>query len=177
MSTSATAAGATLTERRLVMVMVDLAGFSKAIGPLSSMQLAELVDAFYRLMADAIESHGGRVIKFVGDGCLAVFDEADAVAAVACVGEVVEPIRALGRAHGVALELGANVHLSVVVEGDLGGRATDIIGAGVIHVFRMGAGPGIRISEPVYRKLPNDSAVRWKKNQPPATYTLQAVAS
>ena len=73
------------------MVMVDLAGFSKAIGPLSSMQLAELVDAFYRLMADAIESHGGRVIKFVGDGCLAVFDEADAVAAVACLGEVVEP--------------------------------------------------------------------------------------
>ena len=85
------------------MVMVDLAGFSKAIAPLSSMQLAELVDAFYRLMADAIESHGGRVIKFIGDGCLAVFDESDAVAAVSCVGDVVEPIRALGRAHGVAL--------------------------------------------------------------------------
>ena len=75
------------------MVMVDLAGFSKAIAPLSSMQLAELVDAFYRLMADTIESHGGRVIKFIGDGCLAVFDESDAVAAVSCVGDVVEPIR------------------------------------------------------------------------------------
>ena len=172
MSTSATAARASLTEQRLVMVMVDLAGFSKAIAPLSSMQLAELVDAFYRLMADAIESHGGRVIKFIGDGCLAVFDESDAVAAVSCVGDVVEPIRALGRAHGVALDLGANVHLSVVVEGDLGGRSTDIIGAGVIHVFRMGAGPGIRISEPVYRKLPNDQRGRWAKHQPPATYTL-----
>ena len=155
------------------MVMVDLAGFSKAIAPLSSMQLAELVDAFYRLMADAIESHGGRVIKFVGDGCLAVFDEADAVAAVSCVGDVVEPIRALGRAHGVALDLGANVHLSVVVEGDLGGRSADIIGAGVVHVFRMGAGPGIRISEPVYRKLPNDERREWAKHQPPATYTLR----
>ena len=38
------------------MVMVDLAGFTKAIAPLFSMQLAELVDEFYRLMADAIES-------------------------------------------------------------------------------------------------------------------------
>ena len=39
------------------------------------MQLAELVDAFYRLMADTIESMAGELIKFVGDGCLAVFDE------------------------------------------------------------------------------------------------------
>ncbi len=102
------------------MVMVDLAGFSKAIAPLSSMQLAELVDDFYRLMADAIESQGGRVIKFVGDGCLAVFDESDAVAAVRCVGDASSPSGRSVDAHGVALDLGANVHLSVVVEGDLG---------------------------------------------------------
>ena len=177
MSTPATAARATLTERRLVMVMVDLAGFTKAIAPLSSMQLAELVDDFYRLMADIVASHGGRVIKFVGDGCLAVFDEADAVAAVTCVHDTVEPVRALGQRHRVTLDVGANVHLSVVVEGELGGRATDIVGAGVVHVFRMGAGPGVRISEPVYRKLPNDQRGAWRKQQPPATYTLQAVAS
>ena len=175
MSTSGAPSG--LSERRLVLVMVDLAGFTKAIAPLSSMQLAELVDDFYRLTADLVTSHGGRVIKFVGDGCLAVFDEDEAVAAVAFVHDAVEPVRALGQRHGVSLDVGANVHLSVVVEGDLGGRTTDIIGAGVVHVFRMGAGPGIRISEPVYRKLPNDQRGPWKKHQPPATYTLQAAAS
>ncbi len=71
--------------------------------------------------------------------------------------------------------MGANIHLSVVVEGQLGtgdSRRYDILGAGVIHVFRMGAGPGIRISEPVYRQLPNDARGPWKKQQPPATYTL-----
>jgi class 3 adenylate cyclase len=171
-ATSTRAALTELTERRLVMVMVDLAGFSKAIAPLTSMQLAELVDAFYRLMADTVESRGGRVIKFVGDGCLAVFDESEAVAAVATVRDVVEPIRTLGRAHGVTLDVGANIHLSIVVEGPLGGRANDIIGAGVLHVFRMGAGPGIRVSEPVYRKLPNDERSGWAKHQAPATYTL-----
>jgi class 3 adenylate cyclase len=175
MSTSGAPSG--LSERRLVLVMVDLAGFTKAIAPLSSMQLAELVDDFYRLMADVVASHGGRVIKFVGDGCLAVFDEDEAVAAVTCVHDAVEPVRALGERHGVALDVGANVHLSVVVEGELGGRATDIVGAGVVHVFRMGAGPGIRISEPVYRKLPNDQRGPWRKHQPPATYTLQAAPS
>jgi class 3 adenylate cyclase len=170
MSTSAAPSG--LSERRLVLVMVDLAGFTKAIAPLSSMQLAELVDDFYRLMAEVVISHGGRVIKFVGDGCLAVFDEDDALAAVTCVHDAIAPVRALGERHGVALDVGANVHLSVVVEGELGGRATDIVGAGVVHVFRMGAGPGIRISEPVYRKLPNDQRGPWRKHQPPATYTF-----
>jgi adenylate cyclase len=165
---------AELTERRLVMVMVDLAGFSRAIAPLSSMQLALLVDDFYRLMAERIEASGGRVVKFVGDGCLAVFEESEAAAAVQCVRGLADPVRALGSAHGVALDVGANIHLSVVVDGEVGSgtsRAYDVLGAGVIHVFRMGAGPGIRVSEPVYRQLPNDERGPWKKQQPPATYT------
>jgi len=170
MSLSAAPSG--LSERRLVMVMVDLAGFTKAIAPLSSMQLAQLVDDFYRLMAEAVDACGGRVVKFVGDGCLAVFDEDAAVDAVRLVHDVVEPVRALGQVHGVALDVGANVHMSVVVEGEFGGRATDVVGAGVVHVFRMGAGAGIRISEPVYRQLPNDQRGPWKKQQPPATYTF-----
>ena len=124
------------------MVMVDLAGFTKAIAPRSARcSSPSSSTTFYRLMADVVESHGGRVIKFVGDGCLAVFDEDHAIAAVSCVQRGGRALRALGRAHGVALDVGANVHLSVVVEGDLGGRTTDIVGAGVVHVFRMGSRP------------------------------------
>jgi adenylate cyclase len=176
MSPSAAPSG--LSERRLVMVMVDLAGFTKAIAPLSSMQLAQLVDDFYRLMGEAVEANGGRVVKFVGDGCLSVFDESQAVAGVRCVLGLSETVRALGSKYGVTLDIGANVHLSVVVEGEFGYGASqgyDIIGAGVFHVFRMGAGVGIRISEPVYRQLPNDDRGPWKKQQPPATYALQMV--
>ena len=169
-----------LSERRLVMVMADVAGFTKAITPLSSLQLAELVDDLYRLMAEAIETSGGRVVKFVGDGCLAVFDETRAPAAVRCVRALGDSVRGLGSRYGVALDIGANVHLSVVVDGEFGdgpSRRYDLIGAGVFHVFRMGAGVGVRISEPVYRQLPNDERGPWKKNQPPATYTFVAVAS
>jgi adenylate cyclase len=166
---------AALTERRRVMLMADLAGFTRAIAPLSAFELAQLVDRFYRVAAEAVESAGGEVVKFVGDGCLALFDETDAVAAVACARGLIEPIRALGRDYSIDLDVGANIHLSVVVEGDYGcgpSRAHDIVGAGVIHTFRMGAGPGIRVSEPVYRKLPNDQRGVWTKRQPPATYTL-----
>ncbi len=164
-----------LVERRRVMLMVDLAGFTRAVAALSATELAQLVDRFYCLAAEAVESAGGEVVKYVGDGCLAIFDEADAVAAVACARGLAGPVATLGRDFSIDLDVGANIHLSVVVEGEFGrgaSRSHDIIGPGVIHTFRMGAGPGVRISEPVYRKQPNDQRSKWKKRQPPATYTL-----
>jgi hypothetical protein len=36
----------------------------------------------------------------------------------------------------------------------------------------MGGGTGVRISEPVYRRLPDDRRGRWQKQKPPATYTF-----
>jgi adenylate cyclase len=162
-------------ERRRVLLLADLAGFTRSVASLGSLQIAELVDHFYRIADDVVGAHGGRIVKFVGDGCLAIFDEAHAVDAVTCAHALRERIRTLGPEHGVDLDLGANVHMSTVVEGQFGGGPTaalDVVGAGVIHTFRMGAGPGIRISEPVYRKQPNDTRARWRKHQPPATYTL-----
>jgi adenylate cyclase len=166
----------TLSERRRIIVVLDLAGFTKAVGALSAMELAELVDDFYAVADAAVVEHGGRVVKFVGDGCLALFADDDAEGALGSVDAVASGLPALTRDHGVALELGANVHRSVVVEGGFGGgssRGFDVIGPGVIHAYRMGGGAGVRISEPVYRQLPNDARQPWQKRQPPATYTRQ----
>ena len=109
-----------LVERRRVMLMVDLAGFTRAVAALSAMELAQLVDRFYCLAAEAVESAGGEVVKYVGDGCLAIFDEADAVAAVACARGLAGPVATLGRDFSIDLDVGANIHLSVVVEGEFG---------------------------------------------------------
>jgi class 3 adenylate cyclase len=137
--------------------------------------LAALVDAFYREAEDRFTAHGGRVVKFVGDGCLAVFEPGDALAALDAVEELRDRVHDLGARHGVELALGANVHLSTVAEGSFGLSGTyDVLGAGVIHTFRMGGGAGLRISERVYRKLPSDRRPPWRKHQPPATYTKDA---
>jgi class 3 adenylate cyclase len=161
-------------EARRVILVADLAGFTRAVGPLDTTALAELVHRFYTAAATRVEDHGGRVVKFIGDGCLALFDEDAAPAAVACAHELGASVRELGAEWGIALDVGANVHMATIVEGEYGaGRsaAFDVIGAGVMHAFRMGAGPGIRISEPVFRRLPNDQRRAWQKRQPPATYT------
>jgi adenylate cyclase len=157
-------------------MVADLAGFSRAVGPLSTVELAELVNRFYAVASALIESRGGRVVKFVGDGCLAVFEEDAAPIAVACAVEFADVARELRREFGVAFDVGANVHLATIVEGTFGAggsAAFDVMGAGVLHAFRMGAGKGTRISEPVYRKLPNDQRPGWRKHQPPATYARE----
>jgi adenylate cyclase len=159
-------------ERQLAIVLVDLARFTHAVAGIDLRALASLVEAFYREATAVISSHGGRVVKFVGDGCLAVFEPDDAVRAVEAVEQLRARVRSIGSEHGADLDLGANVHVSTVAEGDFGLHgAYEVVGMGVVHTFRMGSGAGTRISEPVYRKLASDKRSPWRKHQPPATYT------
>lgn len=164
-------------ERKLVLFVADLAGTTRAVARFDAVRLAELIDTFFTACAKVVEAHEGRVVKFLGDGCLAVFDEDAGGRAVAAAVALREPIEDLRRDFGVDIELGVNVHQAVVAEGSFGAEQRyDVMGTGVIHAFRMGAGPGIRISEPVYRQLPSEGRGPWRKHRPPATYTLDADA-
>lgn len=163
-----------LRERQLAIVLVDLARFTQAVAGLDLRGLAAIVSAFYRAADDVVSHHGGRVVKFVGDGCLAVFEPDEVLRALEAVEVLRSRVRVLGVEHGLGLDLGANVHVSTVVEGAFGlDGAYEIVGMGVIHAFRMGGGAGTRISEPVYRRLPSDRRSPWRKHQAPATYALE----
>lgn len=39
--------------------------------------------------------------------------------------------------------------------------------------FTLGSGPGIQVSERVYRKLPREVRGGWQKRKPPVTYVLE----
>ncbi|HEX8803047.1 MAG TPA: hypothetical protein VF743_02605 [Acidimicrobiales bacterium] len=161
-------------ERQLALVMVDLARFTQAVAGLDLRGLASIVAAFYRTADDVVSRHGGRVVKFVGDGCLAVFEPGDVPQALEAVEALGSRVGALGVEHDLELELGANVHVSTVAEGAFGlDGAYEVVGTGVIHVYRMGRGAGTRISEPVYRRLPSDRRSPWRKHQTPAFYARE----
>jgi hypothetical protein len=86
---------------------------------------------------------------------------------------MVRAVPGVGTRHGLTIGAGANVHLATVAEGELGAdgdRRYDVVGVGVNHVFTMGGGPGLRLSEPVYRRLPNAQRSGFRKHRPPATY-------
>ncbi len=156
---------------------MDLTGFMRASEKVEAAPLARFLDDWYGVVAEAVAPAGGRIVKCVGDGCLVAFPPercADAVGAVSGLGDAVA---ALGKRHGVKVGYGANVHLAVVADGEIGppdDRRRDLVGAGVNYAFTMGNGAGVRVSEPVYRQLPNDRRRAWRKRKPPATYTLES---
>ena len=160
-------------ERKRVLLVVDLAGSARLVARFDAVRLAELIDAFYAACGRVITAHGGKIVKFIGDGCLAVFDEEAGPEAVTTALELRGAVADALRQFDIEAELGVNIHQAVVAEGNFGpDEQYDITGTGVFHVFRMGAGPGIRISEPVYRQLPSGERSPWNKQRPPATYTF-----
>ena len=164
-----------LRESKLVLFTADLAGFARACASHDALAIAHFLDPWYRASARTIRGRGGRVVKLIGDAVLAVFPEDHAVAAVDAAAELVTALRE-HRSEAWRVELGANIHLAIVAEGELGPEDDpryDVLGTGVNHLFLMGGGPGIRISEPVYRALPNDRRDAWTKHRPPATYALR----
>jgi adenylate cyclase len=165
-----------IRETKLVLVSADLAGYTRAAATLDAMSVARFLDAWYRSCAAIVRERGGRVVKFIGDGVLAVFPDERAVDAVDACEQMIAAVRAMRDAHAMRVELGANVHTAVVAEGEYGpddDRRYDVLGSGVNHLFLMGGAAGIRISEPVYRSLPNERRGPWSKYRPPATYTLR----
>lgn len=162
-------------ERQLVIAVFDLAHFVQAVRGLGASEVADLVDRYYRDVDGPVTAAGGRIVKYFGDGILAVFPPDRAADAVATAQALTSVVARLAADVGLPLELGVNLHLTVVAEGTFGPNdAYDIMGPGVNFAFRLGVGAGVRISEPVYRKLPSDARSAWDKYQPPATYTLSA---
>jgi len=164
-----------IRETKLVLFSADLAGYARATTNLGALAVAAFLDDWYRRCAAAVGLHGGRIVKFMGDGCLAIFPVDKCVDAVDTAAELRGATDGLRATHRVKVDVGAKVHLAIVAEGDFGpddDRRYDVLGSGVNHLFLMGGGAGIRISEPVYRQLPNDRRGAWNKHRPPATYTL-----
>ena len=157
------------------IIVCDLVGWTRTSQRNNDLSLIEFLDAYYELCHAELTGRGARVLKFMGDSCMAIVEPERLSALVADLPAIHEHIEALSQKHGISLKVATNVHLARVAAGDLGPADTrhfDVIGSGVNHVFLMGGSPGIRISEPVYRQLPNQARGPWNKHRPPATYSL-----
>jgi len=58
---------------RAVIWVSDLRGFTDLSDRLSGSDMLTLLNAYFEAMAGAVLAHGGEVLKFIGDGLLAVF--------------------------------------------------------------------------------------------------------
>ncbi len=110
-----------------VILLTDLRGFTTLSDRLPGNQVLGLLNRYFDSLVPPIERHGGEVLKFVGDGLLAIFAVAgDPKAACrAALAATLEARAALAAANaepgaGPALRQAMALHLGAVLYGNIG---------------------------------------------------------
>ena len=143
---SAIGSGRWAEERKLAtVVFADIVGFSAIANDLEPDAVRELANAFFEPLSKEVEREEGTVMKYIGDGVMAVFGvptahEDDAVRALRAASAMMGRVREIARQrnHEVALRVGVNTGLVMVGTVGSGTRATaDIMGATVNVASRI----------------------------------------
>ena len=110
----------------------DMRGFTTLSDRLAPQALIDLLNRFFDAQVPAIARHGGEVLKFMGDGLLAIFpvtgdDRAGACAeALAAACEARDAIASLGGDAAIAdvdlVRFGLALHIGEVTYGNIGGE-------------------------------------------------------
>lgn len=132
-------------ERTIAILFADLRGFTQLTERRLPYDVVFLLNQYFRVMGEAIESAGGHVDKFIGDGIMALFGindgpEAGSRAALDAARRMGRALEALNRSlagadhHGEAtspLRMGIGIHCGTVIVGEMGhGRAVSLTAIG-----------------------------------------------
>ena len=115
---------------RAVIMASDLRGSTALSDHLPPDEVIELLDAYFERVAEPVQTHGGDVLKFLGDGVLAIFPIAElgemeaATAALQAAAEILGGLAAYSHAperRGRSpLRAGIGLHLGEVIYGNVG---------------------------------------------------------
>ena len=118
---------------RSAIWLSDMRGFTTLADRLPAMALIDLLNCYFDCQVPGITAHGGEVLKFMGDGLLAIFpapDDGDGVAdacarALAAARLASQRVAELARSPTVegseGLRLGLALHFGEVLYGNIGG--------------------------------------------------------
>jgi adenylate cyclase len=125
----ATRRGSGTTVRAAIMIC-DLRDFTKISDNWPRDDVIDLLNGYFDAMAEPVVRHGGEILKFIGDGMLAIFPLSEPSACANLLRAVAEARQAMvalneknneaGREH---LNYGIGVHVGDVMYGNIGSRA------------------------------------------------------
>jgi adenylate cyclase len=118
-------------EIRVVIWLSDLRGFTERSDRLSGERMIAVLNAFFDAQARAIAKHDGEILKFMGDGLLAIFPVEDVLLtsyaarnALEAAREAVATVKALAQDPLLdgepPLEMVVALHIGPVVYGNIG---------------------------------------------------------
>ncbi len=116
---------------RVISVMfVDVRSFTSISSTLSPEQVVEWLNIFFQRMVEIVETNGGMVNKFLGDGLMALFGAAEvgsesnnhAERAVRCAMDMVKSLPSLNHSlpDSQKIAIGVGVHTGMAVVGSIG---------------------------------------------------------
>ncbi|MCP4869782.1 MAG: adenylate/guanylate cyclase domain-containing protein [Proteobacteria bacterium] len=124
------AAGIGGAMRTVTVLMADILGYSTFSENRAPQEVVAVLNNYFEAMTRVIQSHGGTVDKFMGDGLMAVFgaplplphDGApNAVAAARGMEAELERLRIGWRAEGIPeLDIGIGIHTGEAIVGNMG---------------------------------------------------------
>lgn len=114
------------------ILVADLRGFTALSEQFGESAMVGLLNRYFDTLGDAIDAAGGQILKFMGDGLLAVFPLADGDRRSACI-RALEAARqarrnraALNQERAVdgkaPIEFGIGLHVGTVAFGNIGSR-------------------------------------------------------
>jgi adenylate cyclase len=116
-------------ERTLAVMFLDVRGFTRLSEKRLPYDVVFLLNRFFRALGDAIQSEGGWIDKYMGDGLLAVFGRETgteagcraAIAAAARIDLALDRLNAeLGTEVGEPIQVGIGIHVGPMVVGRIG---------------------------------------------------------
>jgi adenylate cyclase len=125
---------------RAVIMATDLRNFTSISDRLPGEQVIGILDDYFEVVASSVHAHGGNVLKFLGDGVLAVFgadgaqDQVAARAALSAAGEVVAGLAERKLRAGIGLHIGTAMYGNV---GSADRLDFTVIGPAVNLAFRL----------------------------------------
>ncbi|CTQ61969.1 adenylate cyclase [Labrenzia sp. EL_208] len=164
---------------KAVVFMSDMRGFTQLADRLSGPEVTCILNAYFDRVSDAVLNHGGDILKFMGDGILAVFDQevlgekAAAEAAVKASREALSAIDELNDTPPATLpdpdlwqplKIGIGLHRGEVFFGNVGGEDRldfTVIGRAVNETSRVESlckplGQELLMTAPVKEALSGD---------------------
>jgi adenylate cyclase len=134
---------------RAVIWLCDLRGFTVLADRLPQGELSTMLNEYFGIMVKAVTDEGGEVLKFVGDGMLAIFELCQGEDVGPCCAAALRAARAAFKAadtvnaqRGIAerIRFGVALHLGEVYYGNIGSPERldfTVIGPAVNHAARL----------------------------------------
>ncbi len=168
---------------RCVIWFSDLRGFTSLSADKTPAETISVLNQLFDCQVPAIERRGGEVLKFIGDGMLAIWaisaqrtDREAAAAALQAAGDAFAALDALNATRSTPIRFGLALHAGDVGYGNIGGASRldfTAIGAAVNLAARIEGLTGkldkrVLVSEPLAGLLPGGA-------RPVGTYELKGL--